>query len=257
MSDAQIVPSRDEPPPTEPVPKVRRTYGRKKDVNDALDGVSSHSVTSYQTRSEPPEKNEAHGEIRKAQSHAFDASNTFGWKEKLALIDQHFDEVETRSIGRSLDRDQENSVNKDSSSTRSPSTEDDSFGLHDETLLSASIPPPSSSQSDPPSSGPNDAPSENAKAKLPRINLPYSASLLPMKRLSVASPNSHPSNYNDDPAEVDLSSGEDVISRERERPNPDDGDKRPKEAMSSTERSKLRNSSTKKSKESTKKIKVD
>ncbi|KAL5527514.1 hypothetical protein ACEPAG_6315 [Sanghuangporus baumii] len=132
---------------TDSAAKVKRTYGKKREGADASVDITS-SVSSRQTRPKLPENAEESDTLPTTRLFTSDASDTFGWKERLALIDKQFDDED------GLNQSERCTVsardNKDRSSSLSSSTEDDSSGLRDDALLSASM-PPISSQSDPPS----------------------------------------------------------------------------------------------------------
>ncbi|KAL5530290.1 hypothetical protein ACEPAF_6547 [Sanghuangporus sanghuang] len=131
----------------DPAAKVRRTYGKKREGADASVDIAS-SVSSRQTRPELSENAEESDLLPSTSFFSSDASDTFGWKERLALIDKQFDDED--GLNQSTRCTVSTRVNKDRSSSLSSSTEDDSSGLRDDVLLSASM-PPVSSQSDPPS----------------------------------------------------------------------------------------------------------
>lgn len=136
----------------EAVVKVKRTYGRRKEDTDASVDVTSN-LSSRQTRLELPKSSEVPSGLHSSILFPRDASDTFGWKEKLALIDKQFDEEDHLKPNQLTRPAASTHVTKDSSSSRSSSTEDESSGLRDDAHLPMSI-PPISSQSDPPSPSP-------------------------------------------------------------------------------------------------------
>ncbi|EJD01307.1 uncharacterized protein FOMMEDRAFT_135544 [Fomitiporia mediterranea MF3/22] len=166
MDDAQEDPGTVAGVPKETTTKVKRTYGRKKESTDAS-GESSFAQTSSRTRFESLDEGGITEGARFSKFLQNDASDAFGWREKLALIDKQFDEKESEATSKLTDELTDDRTNRDNSSAKSVSTEDDSVGLHDESLLSGSIHPPSS-QSDPPSSGSIEA--DNAKLKSSSTN---------------------------------------------------------------------------------------
>ncbi|KAL5487916.1 hypothetical protein ACEPAI_6024 [Sanghuangporus weigelae] len=140
-------PARAEQATSDPAAKVKRTYGKKREGADASVDITS-SVSSRQTRPELSENAEESDTLPSTRFLSSNASDTFGWKERLALIDKQFDDED--GPNQSKHCTVSTRVNKDRSSSPSSSTEDDSSGLRDDALLSASM-PPISSQSDPPS----------------------------------------------------------------------------------------------------------
>ncbi|KAL5508121.1 hypothetical protein ACEPAH_5739 [Sanghuangporus vaninii] len=138
-------PSREEQATCDPAAKVKRTYGKRREGADASVDIVG-SVSSRQTRPKLSENAEESEPLPSTGFFSSDASDTFGWKERLALIDKQFDEED--GLNQSARCTVSTRVNKDRSSSFSSSTEGDSSGLRDDALLSASV-PPISSQSDP------------------------------------------------------------------------------------------------------------
>lgn len=154
MDDAQIDPAHVEEAPREPVARAKRTYGRKKETTDALLEAPSLDIPSFRTRLSFTGGQDALAGARTLTPDADDASNTFGWRETLAKIDKQYEEEEMRAADKPMDRALGTHALMSSSSTKSVSTEGDSSGGPDDSLLANSIPPLTSSQSDPPSPSP-------------------------------------------------------------------------------------------------------
>lgn len=145
MEALQDESTRVEEPTRVPAVKAKRTYGRKKDAVETLDDTSSITRPSLRTRLFSTRGTSS------ATESPVDASNLFRIADDLAAIDRQFEEEESRPTKGSRVRER---TIKGSSSTKSPSTEEDSNSAADESILSAIAPPLSSSQSDPPSPGP-------------------------------------------------------------------------------------------------------
>lgn len=136
----------------EPATKVRRTYGRRKEVEGASALGEQKSASCSRVEPLAIANKGAHNNSlssRKSSEEVEDASElTFGWKRKMADIDRMFDEKEVPSSAAKIENKSFEGALRKSSSTPSVST-DDSMGRLDDSILFGSLPPLTSSQTEP------------------------------------------------------------------------------------------------------------
>ncbi|THH12400.1 hypothetical protein EW145_g66 [Phellinidium pouzarii] len=146
-----------------PSTKVKRTYGRKRET--ALNVVFDTSATSaVQLRTDSAGESNLLEDLQLSRTLHEDVIDVFGWKKRLAEIDERFDNDDAKASSEPRVAHTSGHGLRDSSSVKSISTEGDSFSAHDDSFLSGSIPPLTSSQSDLPS--PILAGPKNSKVKV-------------------------------------------------------------------------------------------
>ncbi|KAH8118471.1 MRC1-like domain-containing protein [Phellopilus nigrolimitatus] len=175
---------------SEPVTRVKRTYGRKKETADATLDVGSVAASTSRARSDPASSSSVLEDMRPSTSTLEDASSgAFGWRKKLAAIDEQFKDDDDARVSSSIDtkRTHDHSL-KDSSSAKSVSTEGDSFSGLDDSLLVGSLLPLTSSQSDPPSPAPVEAKQSRKKTTFIDSDLSDGECVIDAKESSPMSP---------------------------------------------------------------------
>ncbi|KAI5124746.1 hypothetical protein M0805_005380 [Coniferiporia weirii] len=152
MDTPSSVHTRVEDASHEPPVKVKRTYGRKRETAnvEALDTASDAVARML------PDLAKETGLLDESPFMSptmprRDVSDLFGWKKKLAEIDEQFDDKHFQ-VPRKYDATHTHGNDlKGSGSVQSISTDGDSFETHGNSPLSLSMLPFTSSQSDPPS----------------------------------------------------------------------------------------------------------
>lgn len=136
----------------EPATKVKRTYGRRQENLTIGEDVVVVSASTSRFHAPIASGSSVLDDIRSTKS-SLDSigdnmSPTFGWRKKLAEIDEEFDNRDTEATvtsGRNLMGEERLRM---STSAQSFSTEEESSSRLDDSLLSGSLPPLTSSQTD-------------------------------------------------------------------------------------------------------------